>query len=137
MAEGPCTRVKQSGSYRSPSCLPNGYYAPTQCYPKDKVCHCSHPDGTPVHGTDIFFKNDHDIQKFQCTVDEETGTLQGNHYEGAIRFITPTQDFGKDAGALSIFHNGQWGLVCYDHYRKKIQINMFIPYHMVHMIHMI
>ena len=77
MAEGPCTRVKQSGSYRSPSCLPNGYYAPTQCYPKDKVCHCSHPDGTPVHGTDIFFKNDHDVEKFQCTVDEETGTLKG------------------------------------------------------------
>lgn len=29
-------------------CLPNGDYAPLQCFPNNKFCYCSLPDGTQI-----------------------------------------------------------------------------------------
>ena len=40
--------AKNPNSLTSVSCLPNGDYAPLQCFPSNKFCYCASPDGNQI-----------------------------------------------------------------------------------------
>lgn len=54
LAESECEKQKKKEAFNtSPlkldvKCLPNGDYAPLQCFPGSKMCYCASPDGNQI-----------------------------------------------------------------------------------------
>ena len=54
--------------------------------------------------------------KVRCVLDEN-GNLSHGHVEGAVKLVNNAENQPK--GILTIFHKGEWGLVCQSHFTKS------------------
>ena len=86
----------------------------TQCYQKE--CWCSTPNGEKVFGTRQDFNYYADAENFKCSKDDD-GNLKSNIYEGVLRLVNMVPKSPK--GIVSVFHKGEWGLICDKNFDEK------------------
>ena len=56
------------------------------------------------------------MENFKCSKDDD-GNLKSNIYEGVLRLVNMVPKAAK--GIVSVFHKGEWGLICDKNFDEK------------------